>query len=158
VAEPPVASIGSRIRHRSFVAEQPEVPHLGRRQQFEHRVDHAESGAEDWNEPDPLTQLVRVGLLERGLHPDRRHAGVLERLVAEQPRQLAHHLTELLRLGVHVAQDRQLVLDGRMLRHVEIRVGHGNLGTTKSGPAGTVRSIVAKASVRPVARMTAGSD
>ena len=143
---------------RPFVAEQPEMPHLGGRHELQHRVDHAEPCAQDRHEPDPLAELTGLGVLERGRHGDRRDAHVLQGLVAEQPRQLAHDLPELLRLRLLVAQDRELVEDGRMPRHVEIRGGHGDLRAAKSEPAGTVRSIVAKALPRPVGRMTADFD
>jgi len=62
--------------------------------------------------------------LERGLDVPGSKAGVGEGLVAEQPRQLPHDLAELLRLGLLVAQDSQLVEHGRMLGDVEVRGEH----------------------------------
>ena len=76
------------------------------------------------HEADPLAQLGAViGSIGVRISSGRTR-DVGERLVAEQPRQLAHDLAELLRLGVLVAQDRQLVEDGRVARDVEVRGGH----------------------------------
>ena len=52
---------------RALVAEQAEVPDLGRRHQLEHRVDHAQAGAQDGHEADALAELARVHRLHRGL-------------------------------------------------------------------------------------------
>ena len=73
---------------------------------------------------------LRGHRLHRGQDLERLHAHVGQRLVAEQPRQLAHDLAELLRLRVHVAQDRELVQDRRVLRDVEGRGWHGDLRET----------------------------
>ena len=62
-------SAGNRVggrdshRHRSqrpLVAEEAQVPDLGRGHQLEHRVDHPEAGPEDRHEPDPLAELRRL--------------------------------------------------------------------------------------------------
>ena len=75
------------------------MPDLGGRHELEHRVDHPQAGAQDRHEPDPVGQLVRLHRLERRLDRDRPDPDVGQRLVAEQPRQLADDLAELLRLG-----------------------------------------------------------
>ena len=98
---------------RPLVAEQAQVPDLGGRHQLEHRVDHPEAGPQDRDEPDPLAELVGGHRLDRRPDLERSDADVGQRLVAEQPRQLADDLAELLRLGRLVAQDRELVQDGR---------------------------------------------
>ena len=85
------------------------MPDLGGGHQLQHRIDHAEAGAKDRHQADPVAQLVRLDLLERGPDAARPEAGVGERLVAEQPGELAHDLAELLRLGPLVAQDGELV-------------------------------------------------
>ncbi len=58
-------------------------------------------------------------LLERRPHRHGRQAGIGQRLVAEQPRQLAHQLAELLGFGALIAQQRELVADRRVRRDVE---------------------------------------
>ena len=50
---------------RALVAEQAEMPDLGGRHELEHRVDHAEAGAQDRDEADALAELARVHLLHR---------------------------------------------------------------------------------------------
>ena len=63
------------------------------------------------------------------------NAGVCEGLVAEEPGQLAHDLAELLRLGLLVAQDGELVEDRRVARHVDRgRLGHDGLRMMGASP------------------------
>ena len=52
---------------------------------------------------------MRIDLLERGPDATGPEAGVGERLVPEKPGELAHDLAELLRLGLLVAQNGELV-------------------------------------------------
>jgi len=105
----------------ALVAEEAEVPDLRGRHQLEHRVDHAEAGTQDRDEPDPLPELVAVHRLERRRHLPGAHLRVGEGLVAQEPRQLAHDLPEFLRLRVLVAEDGELVQDGRVGGDVEGR-------------------------------------
>ena len=91
------------------------MPDLGGRHELEHRVDHPEARPQDRHEADALAELGRLHLLDRGPDRQRPHPRVGQRLVAEEPRQLADDLAELLRLGRLVAQDRELVEDRRVL-------------------------------------------
>ena len=85
---------------RAFIAEQAEVPDLGGGHQLEHRVDHAEAGAQDRDQADALAELVAVHRLEGRPDRQRPDPGIGEGLVAEQPGQLPDDLAELLRLGL----------------------------------------------------------
>ncbi len=86
VAEPPVASIGSRMQaevhgrlvgqlvvvldrpQRPLVAEEAQVPDLRGRHQLEHRVDHAETRPQDGNVADAVRQPSALDLLQRCRH------------------------------------------------------------------------------------------
>src|SRR5690242_21291445 len=61
--------------------------------------------SQDRDQADPVGQLLAFHRLERRLDVDRTHPRVGERLVPQQPRQLAHDLAELLGLGLLVAQE-----------------------------------------------------
>ena len=77
----------------------------------------------------PMRSASSSAVHELDRRPDleRPGVGVRERLVAQEPGQLADDLAELLGLGRLVPQDAQLVADGGVLRHVEVRpVCHGD--------------------------------
>ena len=102
VAEPPVASIGSRMRQvrrswvgqlvvvldgaeRPLVPEQAQVPDLGGGEELEEGIHHAEAGPKDGHQADALGQLVADRRLERRLHGDLVDPGIGQGLVADQP-------------------------------------------------------------------------
>ena len=101
---------------RALVAVQADVPDLGRRHHLPDAFDHAQAGAQDGHQADLLLQPGALGDGQRRLHVCRRQAQVRRGLVGQQDGDLAHQLAELLRLGAHVAQQRQLVAHQRVLR------------------------------------------
>src|SRR3989441_5481235 len=92
-------------------------------------LDHAESRAQDRHEgellsrhPDPPHPL------ERGFHLRGLEREVLRHLIRHEHGDLVHQLLEVLGRGVLISQDRELVLDQRVIEHGEVRelgVGHG---------------------------------
>jgi len=71
---------------------------------------------------------------ERGLHHDRLERQILRHLVGHEHRDLVHELFEIARGGRLVAQDRQLVLDQRVIEHREVGelgVWHGREGISR---------------------------
>jgi hypothetical protein len=121
IAEPPVASIGSSTRPRSNCGG----PDLGERDHLQHAVGHADTGAEDGHEPDAVGELLAGRGLQRRLDRHIFEPRVRERLVREQPRQLADQLAEELRLRLAAAQHGQLVAHERMPRGEDVGRGRG---------------------------------
>src|SRR5450759_3149369 len=70
------------------------MPDLGRGHQFEHGVDHAQSGAQDRHEADANAQLVGVDALQRRVDLDRPDLHIRQRLVAE-PKKFREVVREL---------------------------------------------------------------
>src|SRR3990172_944114 len=127
---------------RALVAEEPEVPDLGGGHQLEHGVHHAQPGTQDGDEPDAVGQLGAGGRLEGRFDADGLRASIGQRLVPEQPADLAHQLAELLGLRGRVAQQRQLVRDGGVRADVERgRDGSGGSRRDRDGIGHGARSL-----------------
>ena len=112
-----------------LVALHTDVAHASGGHQFEDAVDHAKARTQDGNDG----ELFAGELLKRcggdgGLDFDVFHGQVAHGLVAVKKCELAHKLAELVGAGVFVAQDRQLVLDERVVdkRHTGRVVGDGH--------------------------------
>ncbi len=112
-----------------LVALHADMTHASGGHQVENAVDHAKTGAQDRYDSELLAGKLfeRVGS-DGGLDLDVFHRQVAHGLVAVKKREFAHELTELVGAGVFVAQDRQLVLDERMIdkRHTGRIVGDGH--------------------------------
>ena len=101
-----------------FIPVQTDMTDLGGRNHPQHRVQHTAARAQDRNQ----SQLSAGDLLRS----HRRHRGfdlyILEgqisgRLIAHQHGDLGDQLAEFLGTGVLITQDRQLVLDQRMVKN-----------------------------------------
>ena len=112
-----------------LVALHTDVAHASGGHQVEDAIDHAEARAQDRNDGELLAgKLLKRGSGDGGLDLDVFHGQVAHGLVAVKERKLAHELAELVGAGALVAQDRQLVLDERMVdkRHAGRIVGDGH--------------------------------
>ena len=112
-----------------LVALHTDVAHASGGHQVEDAIDHAEARAQDRNDGELLaSKLLKRGSGDGGLDLDVFHGQVAHGLVAVKERKLAHELAELVGAGALVAQDRQLVLDERMVdkRHAGRIVGDGH--------------------------------
>ena len=112
-----------------LVALHTDVAHASGGYQVEDAIDHAKACTQDGNDG----ELFAGKLLKRcggdgGLDLDVFHRQVAHGLVAVKKREFAHELAELVGAGVFVAQDRQLVLDERVVdkRHTRRIVGDGH--------------------------------
>lgn len=125
------AHTGGRL-HRQFVvvfdwfeggvvAVEADVPHLCIGDHRQHRVYHAQPGAEDWHEADALGNLLTYGGGHRRFYVDVVGRQVGGGFVGEQYRNLAHQFAELLRLSSVRPQQRQLVAYQRMVGDVQVR-------------------------------------
>ena len=106
-----------------------DVAHASGGHQVEDAVDHAEARTQDGHDGEFLAgKLFERGGGDGGLDLDVFHGQVAHGLVAVKERKLAHELAELVGAGALVAQDRQLVLDERMVdkRHAGRIVGDGH--------------------------------
>ena len=106
-----------------------DVAHASGGHQVEDAVDHAEARTQDGNNGELLAgKLLKHGGGDGSLDLDVFHGQVAHGLVAVKERKLAHELAELVGAGALVAQDRQLVLDERMVdkRHAGRIVGDGH--------------------------------
>ena len=113
----------------NLVALHADVAHASGGHQVEDAVDHAKARTQDGHDG----ELFAGKLLKRcggdgGLDFDVFHGQVAHGLVAVKKCELAHELAELVGAGVFVAQDRQLVLDERVIdkRHTGRIVGDGH--------------------------------
>lgn len=146
-AEPPVASMGvddqadalvDILGHLAvilvrlvgdLVALHADVTHASGGHQVEDAVDHAKARTQDGHDGEFLAgKLFERGGSDGGLDLDVFHRQVAHGLVAVKKREFAHELAELVGAGVFVAQDRQLVLDERVIdkRHTGRIVGDGH--------------------------------
>ena len=112
-----------------LVALHANVAHAGRGHQVEDAVDHAKTCTQDGDDGELLAgKLLKRGGGDGSLDFDILHGQVAHSLVAVKKRELAHELAELVGAGRLIAQDRQLVLDERMVdkRHAGRIVGNGH--------------------------------
>ena len=112
-----------------LVALHADVAHASGGHQVEDTVDHAKARTQDGHDGEFLAgKLFERGGSDGGLDLDVFHRQVAHGLVAVKKREFAHELTELVGAGVFVAQDRQLVLDERVIdkRHTGRIVGDGH--------------------------------
>ena len=112
-----------------LVALHANVAHAGRRHQVEDAVDHAKARAQNGDDGELLAgKLLERGGRDGGFDFDILHGQVAHGLVAVKERELAYELAELVGAGALVAQDRQLMLDERMIdkRHARRIVGNGH--------------------------------
>ena len=113
----------------NLVALHANVAHAGRGHQVEDAVDHAKARAQNGDDGELLAgKLLKRGGRDGSLDFDILHGQVAHGLVAVKKRKLAHELTELVGAGLLVAQDRQLMLDERVIdkRHTGRIVGDGH--------------------------------
>ena len=106
-----------------------DVAHASGWYQVEDAIDHAKACAQDGNDGELLAgKLLKHGGGDGSLDLDVFHGQVAHGLVAVKKCELAHELAELVGAGVFVAQDRQLVLDERVIdkRHTGRVVGDGH--------------------------------
>ena len=112
-----------------LVALHADVAHASGGHQVEDTVDHAKARTQDGHDGEFLAgKLFERGGSDGGLDLDVFHRQVAHGLVAVKKREFAHELTELVGAGVFVAQDRQLVLDERVIDkgHTGRIVGDGH--------------------------------
>lgn len=112
-----------------LVALHTDVAHASGGHQVEDAVDHAKARTQDGHDGEFLAgELLKRCGGDRGLDFDVFHGQVAHGLVAVKKREFAHELAELVGAGVFVAQDRQLVLDERVIdkRHTGRIVGDGH--------------------------------
>ena len=105
------------------------MAHASGGHQVENAVDHAKARTQDGHDGEFLAgELFERGGSDGGLDLDVFHRQVAHGLVAVKKREFAHELAELVGAGVFVAQNRQLVLDERMIdkRHTGRIVGDGH--------------------------------
>ena len=91
------------------------MDHTGGRHQFPDPVHHAQPGAQDRNQSDPFTDLIRFHFHQRSLDlffPQRQIPG---RFITQQCTQLTDQLTEFFRARIFIAKDGELMLDQRMV-------------------------------------------
>ena len=113
----------------NLVAFHTDVAYASGGHQVENAVDHAKARTQDGHDGEFLAgELFERGGSDGGLDFDVFHRQVAHGLVAVKKREFAHELAELVGAGVFVAQDRQLVLDERMIdkRHTGRIVGDGH--------------------------------
>src|SRR6266550_542180 len=115
-----------------------DVADAGRRDELRDALDHAESGAQDRHEGELLPRYADAPhALERGFHLRGLERQVFRHLVRHEHGDLVHELLEIPRGGVLVPQDRELVLNQRVIEHREV----GEFGV-RHGPEGTAHGRV----------------
>src|SRR5690606_12476227 len=95
----------------AFVAIHAHVPDAGRGHEIEDALQHADTGAQDRHHDQLLVYLVALGGRERRLDADLPDLDRLQRLVADEPGDLARQRPELLVAGPAIPDQRQLVAD-----------------------------------------------
>ena len=104
-----------------MVAEEPHMSHPGGRDQLGNAFHHPEPGAEDRHQGELLSRhLPRRGALQRCLDLYGLRSEVPGHLVGHQHGDFVHQLLEVLDRRGLVPEDRQLVLDKRMLEDRQI--------------------------------------
>ena len=112
-----------------LVALHADMTHASGGHQVEDTIDHAKACTQDGNDGKLFAgELLKRGGGDGGLDLDVFHRQVAHGLVAVKKRELAYELAELIGAGALVAQDRQLVLDERVIdkRHTGRIVGDGH--------------------------------
>ena len=103
---------------RLLVAVHADVADLSGGDQVQHAVHHAEAGAQDGDQSQLTAgQDLGAGQSHGGLDLDFLGGQVAGSLIAEQHRDLAHEVTELLGAGVAVTQQADFVLDQGMVNN-----------------------------------------
>ena len=105
------------------------MAHASGGHQVEDAVDHAKARTQDGHDGEFLAgELFERGSSDGGLDFDVFHGQVAHGLVAVKKCEFAHELAELVGAGVFVAQNRQLMLDERVIdkRHTGRIVGDGH--------------------------------
>ena len=125
-------------RHqRLLVAVHADVADLGGGDQVQHAVHHAEAGAQDGDQSQLTAgQDLGAGQSHGGLDLDFLGGQVAGSLIAEQHRDLAHEVTELLGAGVAVTQQADFVLDQGMVNNFNNAHGRISLQFKIIQPAG----------------------
>ena len=101
------------------IAVQADVTHLGRGDQVQHAVHHAQTGPQDRNDADLLAaENVGFGRADGSFHFGFLGGEIAGHLVDHQHTDFLQQLTELLGAGVFVPHQAQLVLDQRMVEYV----------------------------------------
>ena len=101
------------------VAVQANVADLGRGDQIDHRIHHAESGTQDRDDRHFLArQHAHLCLGDGGLDLHLFGGQTAGGLVAHQRGDLTDDFAEFLDAGILVAEDRQLVLQQRMFQYM----------------------------------------
>ena len=91
-------------------------------------IHHTQTGAQDGHQAQAFGQFVAGGPLQWCPDLDLVERRVGQRLVADEPADLADELAELLGIGGLISQERQLLEHGGMLGNEEVGlVGHGRL-------------------------------
>ena len=121
---------------RVVVAIQPDVADPRRRDQLRDPLHHAQPRPQDRHEGQLLARDLAPGhALQWRVDLHRLRRQVLGRLVGHQGGDLAHELLEVARTGLAVPQDRELVLDERMIEDGEIGKRLGRHATNMREPA-----------------------
>ena len=113
----------------NLVALHADMAHASGGHQVEDTVDHTKACTQDGNDGELLAgELLKRCGGDGSLDLDVFHGQVAHGLVAVKKRELAHELAELVGAGALVAQDRQLVLDERVIDkgHTGRIVGDGH--------------------------------
>lgn len=110
---------------RLLVAVHADMPHLCRRKDAVHAVDHAEPRAQDGHDGDAVVRnAVLRRLFEGRFHLDGHELHVAHALVRHDGRDLFDELAELLHGSVLVAQNGDLMLDEGMIEDKDVGIGH----------------------------------
>jgi hypothetical protein len=90
------------------------MPHFGRRNEIENRIDHTQTSAQNGNQSHAIGQDLRFGRHERRGYFGFSRVQVLRRLVGEQYRQSPQQLAKLGGRRRTVAQSREMMFDERV--------------------------------------------
>ena len=142
------------------VAVDADVTDAGGGKQGEEAVGHAEAGAQDWNDDGILfDEHGRLGRADRGFDVLELRREVAGDFVAHQERDFMEQSAEVLRAGVFVAHQGELVLDEGMVD--DVKTGKAGIGTHEmlpqscwppSGRTGRGRSVGRAGALREALR------